>query len=122
MRPLIFSFVSASSESPPTNATPMLSHRAVTVPPSELTRASPSAGIEEVSLNITTVFPVGIPLMVLSAVRGEDAMDELDVTAVGASEHALRISAAGTTITDHRARLAPIDIFFFLPLGSSILP
>jgi hypothetical protein len=44
-------------------------------------------------------------------------MDALGVTAVGASEQALRISAAGTTIPDHRARLAPTDIFFFLPFG-----
>src|SRR4029078_13293947 len=42
-RLLDLSVVSASRESPPTNAMPMLSQRFVTTPPNELTTASPAA-------------------------------------------------------------------------------
>ena len=64
---------------------------------------------------MTTVFPVGIPLETLTSDRGAASVDADRKTAVGASEQAVMMTAAGTTSTDHRARLARINIF-----GSSV--
>jgi hypothetical protein len=84
----------------------------VTTPPSELSNVSPAAGIAAVSLKMTTVFPVGIPLVTLMVDWGVDGIAVDRETAVGASEQAAMMTAAGTTSTDHRARLARIDIVF----------
>src|SRR5215210_6202563 len=104
MSVLALSVVRALAESPETNATPMLSHRLVTVPPTELRSAIPASGIDEVSLKTTTVFPVGIPLMAPSDVRAP-VVGAGPAILVGASEHAARSAAVGARITDHRQRL-----------------
>src|SRR5688572_12110370 len=103
-RSLVLREVSASVESPTTNATPMLSQRRVTIPPSELIRASPPAGIEAASLKTTTVFPVGIPLAGLNDVLTWPGVFCGAEMLVGSSEHAVIAAMAGTTNTDHRAR------------------
>jgi hypothetical protein len=75
-------------------------------------------------LKITTVFPVGTPLVTLIDDLGAtDAADEEDgvEAAVGASEQAFKTRAAGTASTDHRARLARIDMIFFSGCRSSTL-
>src|SRR6187549_1542005 len=105
-RLLALSVASALTDRPFTHATPMLSHRAVTVPPSELRSATPARGMEDVSLKITTVFPVGVPLIGESAVRSTPALDGAAIF-VGASEHAASTATAGMT-TDHRRRLVRI--------------
>src|SRR5689334_3051103 len=86
----------------------MLSHRLVTTPPSELMSASPIAGIFEVSLKITTVLPVRVPVTGERSARAVDGAFGDATVAVGASEQAVKAAIAGTTITDHRARLVRI--------------
>src|SRR5688500_20113588 len=76
--------VNASTERPLTTATPMSFQLELTVPPSEARRLSPATGIDEVSLKITTVLPVGAPLAALR----ESEVGATAVGAVGWSEHA----------------------------------
>src|SRR5688500_10957741 len=111
MRVLALSVASALADSPETNATPTSSQRVVTVPPTELRSARPASGMEEVSLKITTVFPVGIPLAGLSDVRTA-AEDVGAAILVGSSVHAARSAAVGARITDHRRRLGRRGIDF----------
>src|SRR5687768_9231882 len=109
--------VNASTERPLTTATPMSFQLVLTVPPSEARRLSPATGIDEVSLKITTVLPVGAPLAALR----ESEVGATAVGAVGRSEHATAADASNTVPSENRAAFFLIWYMEFLGLCMRIM-